>query len=96
MVLVTPEKLRTFVLDHYSRDYLTFETILNNLRAWTISRTYSSTGALDAESFSVNNIGSVPTPALASVRVIWCGKVGIVGLPSIYWYLISVVNTEAS
>jgi hypothetical protein len=38
--LVTPEKLRTFVLDHYSRDYLTFETILNNLRSWTISRTY--------------------------------------------------------
>jgi hypothetical protein len=34
------------------RDYLTFETILNNLRSWTISRTYSSTGALDAESFS--------------------------------------------
>jgi hypothetical protein len=27
----------------------------------------------------VNNIGSVPTPSLASVRVIWCGKVGIVG-----------------
>jgi hypothetical protein len=29
----------------------------------------------------VNNIGSVPTPSLASVRVIWCGNVGIVGLP---------------
>jgi hypothetical protein len=54
-VIVTPEKLRTFVLDHYSRDYLTFETILNNLRSWTISRTYSSTGALDETiSISVN------------------------------------------
>jgi hypothetical protein len=26
-VLVSPDKLRRFVLNHYSRDYLTFETI---------------------------------------------------------------------
>jgi hypothetical protein len=42
----------------------------------------------------VNNINNSSYTALDVD--IWCGKVGIVGLPSIYWYLISVVNTEAS
>jgi hypothetical protein len=56
-VLLTPVKLKEFIDLHApsggtTAPVETFETILNNLRSWTISRTYSSTGALDAESFS--------------------------------------------
>jgi hypothetical protein len=41
-ILFTPATAKDMIQRHAPSEVETFETILNNLRSWTISRTYSS------------------------------------------------------